>query len=306
MKKFVLVAISFLFSVVALANDAQIAVACMGKVVPQDRIAKLSIVSPTGAQAVVKDIFVKKGDFVEKGASIATLCGIEKAEASYVRAQAVFKAVKSASAIRVQQQKNLIDDMRGSFNQNKKILDEKDPPRREREELEYEQESLSRKILQAEGMLKLVEANEKNVIAEAAALLDESKKHLADFTLRSPISGEIIELHVERGEAVGMDGVCEIANTRNMFVNAEVYVSDISKISVGDKASISSDAIDSKQFSGTVTQISGYVKSNKIISSDPSDYSNTRVVIAKIKLDDSSAFENLIGSQVSVRILCKK
>ena len=294
---------SAVFAVQAVASDA---VACMGKVVPGDRIAKLTANSPTGAQVVIKQIFVKKGDFVEVGKPIAILCGIDKAKASLERSEAVLEAVKTASAIRIQQQKNLIDDMKGSFNQNKKILDEKDPPRREREELEYEQESLARKIAQAEGMLKLVEQNEANVVAEARTVVDESKKHYEEFTLRSPISGEIIELHTERGEAVGMEGVCEIANTRNMFVDAEVYIADIAKIKEGDKAEITSDAHKGKTFSGTVVQISGYVKSNKLFSSDPSDYSNTRVVIAKIKLDDSLEFQNLIGSQVGVRILLKK
>jgi HlyD family secretion protein len=294
---------SVVFAVQAVASDA---VACMGKVVPGDRIAKLTANSPAGSQVVIKQIFVKKGDFVEAGAPIAILSGIDKAKASLERAEAVLSAVKTASAIRIQQQKNLVEDMKGSFNQNKRILDEKDPPRREREELEYEQESLARKISQAEGMLKLVEANEANVVAEARAVVEESKKHYAEFTLYSPISGEIIELHTERGEAVGMEGVCEIANTRNMFVDAEVYIADIAKIKEGDKAEITSDALKGKTFAGTVVQISGYVKSNKLFSSDPSDYSNTRVVIAKIKLNNSAEFQNLIGSQVGVRILLNK
>ena len=294
---------SVVFAVQAVASDA---VACMGKVVPGDRIAKLTANSPAGSQVVIKQIFVKKGDFVEAGAPVAILCGIDKAKASLERAEAVLSAVKTASAIRIQQQKNLVEDMKGSFNQNKRILDEKDPPRREREELEYEQESLARKISQAEGMLKLVEANEANVVAEARAVVEESKKHYAEFTLYSPISGEIIELHTERGEAVGMEGVCEIANTRNMFVDAEVYIADIAKIKEGDKAEITSDALKGKTFAGTVVQISGYVKSNKLFSSDPSDYSNTRVVIAKIKLNNSAEFQNLIGSQVGVRILLNK
>ena len=154
-------------------------------------------------------------------------------------------------------------------------------------------------------MLKLVEANEKNVVAEAEAVVAESKKHFEEFTLKAPISGEIIELNCELGEAVGGEGVCEIANTKNMFVNAEVYVSDIAKIKDGARAEITSDALGKKVFSGKVVQISGYVKSNRLFSTDPSDYSNTRVVIAKIRLDDSVPFRNLIGSQVEVRILSK-
>ena len=52
--------------------------------------------------------------------------------------------------------------------------------------------------------------------------------------------------------------------------------------------------------------LSGYVKTNRMFSTDPSDYSNLKVVVAKIKLDSPGSFRNLIGSQVSVRILVKK
>ena len=57
--------------------------------------------------------------------------------------------------------------------------------------------------------------------------------------------------------------------------------------------------------SGKVVQVSGYVKSNRLYSSDPSQYSNLRVVVAKIKIDNSAPFKNLIGSQVNVRIITK-
>ena len=51
--------------------------------------------------------------------------------------------------------------------------------------------------------------------------------------------------------------------------------------------------------------ISGAVKSNRVFSSDPSEYSNLKVVRVKIKLDKPEAFARLIGSQVNVRIATK-
>ena len=103
-----------------------------------------------------------------------------------------------------------------------------------------------------------------------------------------------------------MEGICEIADTSSMYAEAEVYVSDISRVSVGDSAEIFSDALEGKKFLGKVVQISSYVKSNRLFSSDPSDYSNLKVVVAKIKLDSPESFRNLIGSQVNVRILVKR
>ena len=63
---------------------------------------------------------------------------------------------------------------------------------------------------------------------------------------------------------VGMEGICEIADTSSMYAEAEVYVSDISRVSVGDSAEIFSDALEGKKFFGKVVQISSYVKSNRL------------------------------------------
>ena len=58
--------------------------------------------------------------------------------------------------------------------------------------------------------------------------------------------------------------------------------------------------------SSTISPFMGRSRPNRLFSSDPSDYSNLKVVVAKIKLDSPGSFRNLIGSQVSVRILVKK
>ena len=112
-------------------------------------------------------------------------------------------------------------------------------------------------------------------------------------------------MHVKQGEAVSMEGICEIANIAEIFVEAEVYVADIAKVKVGQKAQITSDALVGKIYDGSVVSISRTVKSNKFFSSDPSDFSNLRVVRVKIKLNNPDAFKTLIGSQVNVRIFTK-
>ena len=307
MKKFIFCASCAAVSILcfAYAASAAEAVACIGKVVPGARVAKLAALSPSGAQAVIEDLRVEKGDSVDKGAVVAVMSGAARAEAALKRAEAGSKAAKTASDLRVMRQKNLIADLKGSFEQNAKILNEKDPPRREREEIDYEQVSLARKIAQAEAMLPLVEANEAAVLEESRAAVEEAKKFYEAHFVRSPISGEVIECHVKVGEAPGMEGICEIVDSSEMYVDAEVYISDISKVKVGDAAEIFSDALGDEKCAGKVVQISSYVRANRMFSTNPSDFSNLRVVIAKIKLDNPSKFKNLIGSQVNVRILTK-
>ncbi len=305
MKKF-LCAFFMIASVAAIAQTLPPnAVACVGRIVPGARISKLAAPSLGGSQPIVEKLYIRRGSEVKAGDIVALLFGADRAKASLERAKAAEVVVRANADINIMQQKNLIADLEGSFEQNRKILDEKDPPRREREEINYEQESLTRKISQAKAMLPLIERAQAAAVADAKAVVAEAEAAFQEYELRTPIAGEVVETNVVAGEAVGMEGVCEIADTDTMYVEAEVYVSDISKVKEGDTAEIFSDALSSKKYTGKVIEILNYVKANRVFSPDPSAYSNLKVVIAKIKLDSATDFKGLIGSQVNVRILVK-
>lgn len=288
------------------AENSADAVACIGKIVPGARISKLAAPSLGGSQAIVETLNIRKGMVVEKGEVVAVLRGAARAKAALLNSQAALQAAKAEADLSILRQKNAVAELRGVFDQNKKILDEKDPPRREREQLNYEQESLLRKIAQAKAELDSLEKAQAAAVAQAQAAVDEAKAVFDEYEVRAPISGEVVESNVVAGESVGMEGICEIADTSTMYVEAEVYISDISKVAVGDSAEIFSDALGDAKFSGKVVHISSYVKANRLFSSDPSDYSNLKVVVAKIKMDSPDKFRNLIGSQVNVRIIVKK
>lgn len=304
MRKFLVSLIAIFCALVSVWADgkAESYVACLGRVVPNARISKLSAAAPNGAQSVVANLLVARGDMVKLGQPIADLCGYARAKADLSRAEAALASVKAAAAVQILKQKNLLADLQGTFKQNDDVIKQKSPPRRELEQLEYEQDTLSRHIAQASVMLPLVEASQKAIVAEAEAALAVSRAYLDEFIVRSPISGRVVELNIRQGEAVGMDGICEIADTSKMFVEAEVYVSDISKIKIGSKVEIFGDALGKDVFSGKVVEVMSYVKGNRIFSSDPTDFSNLRVVPVKIALDNSSAFSRFIGSHVNVRI----
>ena len=285
--------------------DCADCVACVGRIIPQERVQKLAAVAPTGSQAVIESLSVKQGDIVKDGDIIAVISGEKTALASLKRTKASFETAKSSRAIRVQEQKNVVADIEGELAQIANVLAEKDPPRREREELEYNQTSMLRRLAHAREMLKLIEKNQDDIVAESALAVEEAEKTHRSYFVLSPIDGKVLDVHVKEGEAVSLEGVCEIADTSNLFVEAEIYVADVPKVKVGEKAEITSDALAGKVFTGTVVSISSTVKNNKVFSSDPSAYSNLKVVRAKIKLDKSGALKNLIGSQVNVRIFTK-
>ena len=280
-------------------------VACVGRIIPQERVQKLAVSAPTGAQAVIETLNVKQGDIIKEDEIVAVIAGEKTALATLKRAKAALEIAKSARDIKVMEQNNIIADMQGELQQITNILTEKDPPRREREELEYNQTSLMRKIAHAKAILPLIEKNQNDIVAESSLAVEEADKVHKSYFVKSPISGKVLEMHIKEGEAVSMEGVCEIANISKLFVEAEIYVADVAKVKVGAKATITSDALKGKTFDGTVVSISSSVKNNKVFSSDPSEFSNLKVVRAKIKLDNCEALKNLIGSQVNVRISVK-
>ena len=304
MKKILSVVFGCICALISLAENADF-VACAGRIIPAERVQKLAAPSPTGAQAVIKQMNVKAGDVINKGDIVAVIAGEDTALASVNSARAALQTAMSTRDVRVMQQKNMQADIEGEIQQIKNVLLEKDPPRREREELEYQQTSLMRKLAHIRVLTPLIEKNEDNIVAQAKTALDEAIRVLNSYYVKAPISGRVLEMHVKQGEAVSMEGICEIANIAEIFVEAEVYVADIAKVKVGQKAQITSDALVGKIYDGSVVSISRTVKSNKFFSSDPSDFSNLRVVRVKIKLNNPDAFKTLIGSQVNVRIFTK-
>ena len=304
MKKILSVVFVCTCALISFAENADF-VACAGRIIPAERVQKLAVASPTGAQAVIKKMNVKAGDTVKAGDIVAVVAGEDTALAAVNRAKAALQTAMSTRDVRVLEQKNAQADVEGEIQQIKNVLLEKDPPRREREELEYQQTSLMRKLSHLRALTPLIEKNENNIVAQATTALEEATRILNSYYVKSPISGRVLETHVKAGEAVSMEGICEIANVAEIFVEAEVYVADIAKVKVGQKAQITSDALVGKTYEGSVVSISTTVKSNKFFSSDPSDFSNLRVVRVKIKLNTPDAFKSLIGSQVNVRIFTK-
>lgn len=306
MKKFLLLQLAGLAvcgAAVAQVSPNVPAVACQGTVVPQTRISRLGAYNPAGVQTVFSEVLVKKGQLVKRGQPVAVIMGYARAKAAYDSAVAAVKSAQAQADITILRQENLIADIEGNMAQNKEVLDEKDPPRREREQIEFEQKTLARHLAQSKAMLPLVRAAQKAAVEQAEKSAAEAKANFDSYTVLSPIDGKVIDVYAKVGEAEGESGVCEISDTSKMFVDAEVYFSDVLKVKPGDKAEIFSDALKGRKFLGVVSEVSSQVKRNNVYNLDPNEYSDTRVVNVKIAVEDGGSFENLIGSQVSVRIL---
>ena len=76
----------------------------------------------------------------------------------------------------------------------------------------------------------------------AASVKQAKAEH--DLTyVKSPIEGKVLKVHPKAGEVVPTSGIVEIGKTSQMYVVAEVYQTDIDKVRVGQKATITSTVL---------------------------------------------------------------
>jgi HlyD family secretion protein len=109
------------------------------------------------------------------------------------------------------------------------------------------------------------------------------------------------------GEAIGNSGILDLGNTRQMYVVAEVYETDVGLVKVGQPATITSrNGAFETALSGRVSDIGWQIFKNNVLDDDPAANADARVVQVKVKLDNSAPVESLTNLQVDVKIKVKE
>jgi HlyD family secretion protein len=137
--------------------------------------------------------------------------------------------------------------------------------------------------------------------AVARAGLDRAAAELELSTVRSPIDGQVLEIHALEGERVGAAGVAEIGDTSAMYAVAEVYETDIGRVRVGQRASVRSPAF-ARPLRGEVERIGLKVGKKDVLSTDPVADADARVVEVEIRLEEPALASALTNLRVDVII----
>jgi HlyD family secretion protein len=125
-------------------------------------------------------------------------------------------------------------------------------------------------------------------VNRAIANVEEAKAALNQTYVRSPQDGTVLYIYTRPGEVVSSDGIADIGQTNRMYAVAEVYESDVSKIKLGQKATIGSDSLPDR-LQGTVETIGAQVRRQNAINTDPSENIDGRIVEVHIALDPTSS-----------------
>ncbi len=140
-------------------------------------------------------------------------------------------------------------------------------------------------------------------LQEAIANLKQAEADLALSIIRAPIDGQILKVHAFPGEVVQSRGIVEIGTTDRMVAVAEVYQSDIARVALGKPAIVTGQAFPGI-VNGKVVEIGLQVTPQAILSGQPGENLDRRVVEVKVALDpeESKKVQHLTNLQVFVTI----
>jgi HlyD family secretion protein len=222
-------------------DDVIARVTCTGKVE-----AKKKVEISANVMGQIVNLAVKEGDRVEKG---QFLLQIDRAQ---LQAQASGSEA-NLSALLAER-----DATRASLEQAQDVFNRADKNFRERIISEAD---LLRARTALDGARAGLAATERR-IEQARAGLAASRDTLSKTTILAPIGGLVTALPVEEGE-IAVIGTMNNAGTKLMTISdmsevqaeMEVDETDLPRVKLGQKATVTIDAFPDRTFSGTVTEI---------------------------------------------------
>ena len=140
-------------------------------------------------------------------------------------------------------------------------------------------------------------------VTKAVAARDRAQQEFNFATVRAPQDGQILKIIARPGDKVTDQGILQMGDTKNMVVTAEVYQTDLPKLSDGQQATITADGFQGS-LTGVVYQINRQVQRQTIFSGEPGENLDQRVFEVKIKFDpkdiEAKKLRNASNLQVNV------
>lgn len=145
-------------------------------------------------------------------------------------------------------------------------------------------------------------------LEQALIEVQQSQADYDDTQVRAPIPGQILRINTKVGEQVNTElGIVDLGRTEQMYVQTEVYETDITKIKEGQQATIMSEygGFDGK-IQGVVDDIGLQIAPRTLSegNTNPTNDENARVVNVSIRISktDSPIVAGLTNMQVRVTI----
>lgn len=276
------------------------AVSALGRLEPEHgilRVAAPSLPGVTGG-VVVRDLLVEEGDTVEVGQLLAVTDLIDILESAVTQAEAslALAHLQAESAGSRADSTCVLADVHEQEAARRADWETSIVASREEAERARGIAISSRAACSAARTAAVAEAA---TVAVAEAMLARARADARQAHVFAPTDGRVLRIHSRPGTAVSSRGLLELGRVDRMFALAEVYETDIQRVRVGQRATVSSPALPSA-LGGEVYRIRQKVEKQDEIGTDPAARKDARIVEVEIALDEPAAAAALTNLQVIV------
>ena len=126
--------------------------------------------------------------------------------------------------------------------------------------------------------------------------------------IKSPVNGEVIQSDATLNQMVGQSTVVAvIADTSDLYIQANIEETDVNKIKVGQTATVTLDAYPGKKFSAHVSEVDNLTQtalsgSARSFTTSGTYTKVTQLIPIEIAIDDDVELKNIIGTNAYVKI----
>lgn len=277
-------------------------VSALGRLQPKNGI--ITIGAPSTPEALsgslLSSLLVSEGEYVEAGDILAITDSEASLKAKLQQANAELELARQSAAVTQSQAEEacIIAEVSAKEAQRRqKLLTQKLASTEETEAAQGKAEATaaSCKTSQVSSLVAnaAIEVAKSHIIVSQAAL-DRA-------TIKAPYQGLVLEILAHPGEFVGVEGLLKLGRVDQMYAIAEVYETDISRVKIGQTATIRSTALPS-DLTGKVELIRHMVHKQDVTGTDPAADRDARIIEVEILLDNSEPAASLSNLQVEIII----
>lgn len=266
-----------------------------GKVEPETDIIALS----APAAGIVKTIFKKDGDPVTKGELLLVLddeAEQNKIEEIKMQIQTQRTQVELEQTQLKENEVNL-RNQQSLLEKSKRLLQSGAETQQAYDDRVHEIKLTEVTIERSKKRIQLA----LNKTKELSAVLKTAETELQKKQFRSPFSGILLNMQINKGESVNQYFTfAEFAPAGNLMVRAEVDEMFSSNVKPGQKAEIVMTGNDQVIARGEIIMVAPYLKKKSLFSEKPDEQEDRRVREIRIALNDAGNL--IINSKVDCKI----
>ncbi len=297
-------------------------VVALGTLVPGNAVIHLSAPASSG-EATLQSLFVHQNEVVKPNQILGTLDSIGRlkaavsvARADVLQKQAALDKVQAGNSdFQIAAQKATVERLRVEATRQTVDVERYRTLHAQGIISDSEWDTRSVGFNQATAALREAEATLKQFaevrpvdlsvaradLASAKASLESAEANVEQAYIRAPEQGQVLHIYTWPGEHIGDSGILDLGSSQDMFVEAEVYETDIARIRQSQPAIITGAAL-SQPMHGTVALVERSIGRQQVVNTDPAANTDARIAIVRVKLDPQfrSTAERLINLQVRV------